>query len=184
MKFKPRLFQTPTRLLERGEIYRGLARALESKRYDLITIYIEWKLKLPEPDTMHDQSRLRILLRGLATQLVNLSISSADARNTVNPILKNSLAREVGAAFDALFQTCERLAVVSQLGVSPQHLGRELEQERAILEKLLEATEAAAAEMARLMLSAGRFPVEDASDKFAQLGWAARELTQFNRELE
>ena len=63
-------------------------------------------------------------------------------------------------------------------------LEAELKQEAANLRQLLEATEEAAAEMARLTLSAGRWQVSEASDKFAKLGWAARELRQFNRQLD
>ena len=129
-------------------------------------------------------SELRLLLMGLANQLVALARSADDGRNPTPAPLKKSISLEVRAAFDALFQTCERLEVVAQQGVDPARLQLELAQEAANLRQLLDATEEAAAEMARLTLSAGRWKVADSSDKFEKLGWAARELTQINRELE
>lgn len=129
-------------------------------------------------------SELRLLLLALANQLVALAKSADDGRNPTPAPLKKSISIEVRAAFDALFQTCERLEVVAQQGVDPARLQTELQQEAANLRQLLDATEEAAAEMARLTLSAGRWKVSDSSGKFERLGWAARELTQINRELD
>ena len=199
-------------LLAKGQIHRGLMSAVKKRQWELILFYVDFRLKLPEGETRQrtavadpngggraelrsfllgpptqlsgPRAELRGLLFGLTAQLINLSKSASDARNPVPNIFKKSISTEVYAAFDALFQFCERLQIVAEGGVDPVRLQTELEQEAANLRQLLEATEEASAEMARLTLSAGRGKVADASDKFARLGWAARELTQFSRELE
>ena len=181
-------------MLASGETYKGLTSAAQGRQWEMIRNHIEWKLKLPdEYGKTHNSplnranpthSELRLLLVGLATQLINLSNSANDGRNPTPSALKRGIETEVRAAFDALFQTCERLEVVALQGVDPARLQAELEQEAANLRQLLEATEEASAEMARLTLSAGRWKVSDSSGKFEKLGWAARELTQFNREID
>ena len=181
-------------MLAQGQTYKGLTSAAASKQWPLIQNHIEWKLKLPDDRGIHKtaqfqrsapiHSELRLLLVALATQLINLRKSADDERNPTPFALKKGIEIEVRAAFDALFQTCQRLEVVAQQGVDPARLQSELKQEATNLKQLLQATEEASAEMARLTLSAGRWKVEDSSNKFAQLGWAARELTRFNRELD
>ena len=181
-------------MLAQGETYKGLTSAAQSKQWQLIQNHIEWKLKLPDDmgisKTAQFQrsapihSKLRLLLVALATQLINLRQSADNERNPTPYALKKGIESEVRAAFDALFQTCERLEIVAQQGVAPERLQSELEQEAANLRQLLQATEEASAEMARLTLSAGRWKVADSSGKFEKLGWAARELTRFNRELD
>ena len=181
-------------MLSQGETHKGLMSALAGRQWQMIQTHIEWKLQLPDDygaariesvrraNPVH--SELRLLLMGLANQLIALSKSTSDARNPTPAALKNNILSEVTAAFDALFQTCQRLEIVAQQGVNPARLEKELAQEAANLTQLLQATEDASAEMARLTLSAGRWKVSDASDKFEHLGWAARELTQFNRQLD
>ncbi len=181
-------------MLSQGETYKGLKSAIAGQQWQMVQTYIEWQLQLPDDyratkgapvnraNPVH--SELRLLLIGLANQLIALSKSACDARSPAPAPLKQSILREADAAFDALAQTCERLEVVAAQGVDPARLQTELAQEAANLRQLLEATEDAAAEMARLTLSAGRWKVSDASSKFARLGHAARELTQFNRELD
>ena len=181
-------------MLAQGETYKGLTSAAQSKQLQLIENHIEWKLKLPDDVGIAQtaqfrrnapiHSELRVLLVALATQLINLRKSADDARNPTPYALKKGIETEVRAAFDALFQTCERPEVVAQQGVDPSRLQTELKQEAANLRQLLQATEEASAEMARLTLSAGRWKVSDSSGKFEKLGWAARELTRFNRELD
>ena len=181
-------------MLAQGETYKGLTSAAQGKQWQLIQNHIEWKLKLPDDVSISTtaafqrsapiHSPLRQLLVALATQLINLRKSADDARNPTPYALKKGIETEVRAAFDALFQTCERLEVVAQQGVDPARLQTELKQEAANLKQLLAATEEASAEMARLTLSAGRWKVSDSSGKFERLGWAARELTRFNRELD
>lgn len=168
--------------------------AVENRQWQVVQTHIEWTLQLPDDygaaqseeirRANPTHSQLRLLLLGLSSQLIALSRSATDNRNPTPEALKRSISLEVLAAFDALFQTCERLEVVAQQGVDPARLQTELQQEALNLKHLLEATEEAAAEMARLTLSAGRWKVSDASSKFEKLGWAARELTQFNREIE
>ena len=182
-------FKSAYDLLEEGKIHRGLVAAFQKRQWKTVLTHIEWTLKLPGEVTAterskREHSRLRTLLLRLATQLINLSTSASDARNPVPDALKNSVQSEVSVAYEALAQTCQRLEIVAQQGVDPARLEKELEQEAVNLTQLLEATEDAAAEMARLTLSAGRWQVTDASDKFERLGWAARELTQFNRQME
>lgn len=184
----------PAVMLAQGQTYKGLTSAAQAKQWQLIQNHIEWKLKLPDDTGISKtaqfqrsapiHSALRLLLVALATQLVNLRKSADNERNPTPWALKKGIESEVRAAFDALFQTCERLEVVAQQGVDPSRLQGELEQEAANLRQLLQATEEASAEMARLTLSAGRWKVAESSDKFEKLGWAARELTRFNRELD
>lgn len=186
--------KSPSLMLAHGETYKGLKSAIAGKQWQMVQTHIEWKLQLP--DDYHPtqsaavnranpvHSELRLLLIGLTNQLIALSKSASDARSPVPSPLKQSILREADAAFDALAQTCERLEVVAVQGVDPARLRDELAQEAANLRQLLEATEDAAAEMAKLTLSAGRWKVSDSSSKFERLGWAARELTQFNRELD
>ena len=183
-----------TQMLSNGETYKGLKRAIAARQWQIVQTHIEWQLQLPDDYRATENgplnrnspvhSELRLLLIGLTNQLVALSKSASDARSPVPAPLKQSILREADAAFDALAQTCERLEVVAAQGVDPARLQTELAQEAANLRQLLDATEDAAAEMARLTLSAGRWKVSDASSKFERLGWAARELTRFNRELD
>ena len=182
-------------MLSSGDTYRGLKSAIAAKQWQVVQTHIAWQLQLPDDHrdahgaptdrtnpVVH--SELRLLLIGLANQLIALSKSACDARSPAPAPLKQSILREADAAFDALAQTCERLEVVAAQGVDPARLQTELAQEAANLRQLLDATEDAAAEMARLTLSAGRWKVADASSKFERLGWAARELTQLGRELD
>ncbi len=173
--------ENPLRFWERGETYAGLMCAVETREWELLLSHVQYQLRLPEDET---DPQLRTLLVALATQLVSLISSASNPRNPVPEVLKSSVSSEVRAAFEAFSQTCERLQIVAQQGVELARLKTELDQEAANLRQLLEATKEASAEMARLTLSAGRWQVSDASGKFAHLGWAARELTQFNRELD
>ena len=120
-------------MLARGETHKGLMSAFKKQQWEIVLRHVEWKLRLPDDYTptrrapinrsSPTHSPLRLLLVGLVNQLVALSKSASDKRNPTPQVLKNSIAAEVHAAFDALAQTCERLEVVAGQGVDPARLG-------------------------------------------------------------
>ena len=164
------------RLIGRGEIHRALSQAAAKKQWSLLLPYLERELALPDPT-------LRPLIVSATRQLIDLR-NALGQNNPIPAPLQNQAQTQIGAAFDAIFGTCARLSIVAKQGVNAQSLKAELDLESAKLHQLIAATEAASVELARLTLLAGSEEVPQTSQQFGQLGWAAGELQQLERQLE
>ncbi len=156
------------RLAARGEVRRALFKAARNRRWNWITRYINNQLALPDPT-------LRPLLARATQRLIALQ-TALGPENPLPAPLRQSAQTQINAAFDALFHACGRLSIVGRQGIAADALRPEIELEAANLRQLLEATEAAAVELARLTMLSGRDKAPAVSQQFGQLGWAAGEL--------
>ena len=156
------------RLAARGEVRRALFKAARNRRWNWITSYINYHLALPDPD-------LRPLLSQAAQRLIDLQ-SALGPENPLPAPLRQTAQEQLNAAFDALFHACGRLSIVGKQRIDAEALRPEIEVESANLRQLLEATEAASVELARLTMLSGRDKAPAVSRQFGQLGWAAGEL--------
>ena len=156
------------RLAARGEVRRALFKAAKNRRFNWITGYIHNQLALPD-------ASLRPLLARAAQRLIDLQ-TALGPENPLPAPLRQTAQTQINAAFDALFHACGRLSIVGKQGISADALRPEIELEIASLQQLLEATEAASVELARLTLLSGRDKAPAVSAQFGQLGWAAGEL--------
>lgn len=156
------------RLAARGEVRRALFKAAKNRRWNWILGYINAKLALPDPN-------LRPLLATAAQRLIELQ-SALGPENPLPAPLREGAQTQINAAFDALFHACGRLSIVGRQRISPDALRPEIELEIANLQQLLQATEAASVELARLTLLSHRDKAPAVSAQFGQLGWAAGEL--------
>ena len=156
------------RLAARGEVRRALFKAARNRRFKWIIGYIHNQLALPD-------ASLRPLLARAAQRLIDLQ-SALGPENPLPAPLRETAQTQINAAFDALFHACGRLSIVGRQGISADALRPEIELEIANLQQLLEATEAASVELARLTMLSGRDKAPAVSAQFGQLGWAAGEL--------
>lgn len=156
------------RLAARGEVRRALFKAAKNRRWNWITNYINSQLALPDPN-------LRPLLAKAAKRLIDLQ-NALGPENPLPAPLRQSAQTQINAAFDALFHACGRLSIVGRQGVDAQSLRSEINLEAANLQQLLDATEAASVELARLTMLSHRDKAPAVSAQFGQLGWAAGEL--------
>lgn len=156
------------RLAARGEVKRALFKAARNRRWNWITSYINTQLALPD-------SNLRPLLVKAAQRLIDLQ-SALGPENPLPAPLRQTAQTQINAAFDALFHACARLSIVGKQRIDADALRPEIELEIANLQQLLEATEAASVELARLTMLSGRDKAPAVSRQFGQLGWAAGEL--------
>ena len=156
------------RLAARGEVRRALFKAARNRRWNWILGYINSQLSLPDPT-------LRPLLATAAQRLIDLQ-SALGPENPLPAPLRQSAQTQINAAFDALFHACGRLSIVGKQRVAADALRDEIDLEIANLQQLLEATEAASVELARLTMLSGRDKAPAVSAQFGQLGWAAGEL--------
>ena len=156
------------RLAARGEVRRALFKAAHNRRWNWITSYIKNQLALPDP-------ALRPLLSSAAQKLIDLQ-SALGPENPLPAPLRQTAQIQINAAFDALFHACGRLSIVGKQRVAADALREEIELEIANLQQLLQATEAASVELARLTMLSGRDKAPAVSAQFGQLGWAAGEL--------
>ena len=156
------------RLAARGEVRRALFKAARNRRWGWITGYINHQLALPDP-------QLRPLLTRAAQSLIDLQ-GALGPENPLPAPLRQSAQLQINAAFDALFHACGRLSIVGKQRISAEILRPEIEIEAANLQQLLDATEAASIELARLTMLSGRDKAPAVSAQFGQLGWAAGEL--------
>ena len=168
--------QSFARRIARGEIYRALQGAAARGQWHVVRPYLKRDLSLPD-------ETLRPTITGATEKLIALG-DALGPRNPIPEILQNQARAQIAAAFDALFFACARLSIVAGQGVNVASLRAELEAENANLQQLVEATEAASVELARLTLLAGSGRMPQTSQQFGQLGWAAGELRRLNRELE
>lgn len=157
-----------SRLAARGEVRRALFKAARNRRWNWITGYINHQLALPDP-------ALRPLLATATQKLIDLQ-SALGPENPLPAPLRATAQTQINAAFDALFHACGRLSIVGKQRIDAQALRPEIELEAANLQQLLEATEAASVELARLTMLSGRDKAPAVSAQFGQLGWAAGEL--------
>ena len=157
-----------SRLAARGEVRRALFKAARNRRWNWILNYIGHQLALPD-------ANLRPLLSRAAQRLIALQ-TALGPENPLPAPLRQTAQTQINAAFDALFHACGRLSIVGQQGISAESLRPEIELESANLQQLLEATEAASVELARLTMLSGRDKAPTVSAQFGQLGWAAGEL--------
>ena len=164
------------RRIARGEIMNALRGAATRRQWHVLLPYLKRDLALP------DES-LRPLIVETSEKLIALG-DSLGPRNPIPELLQKQSGEQIVAAFDALFYACARLSIVAGQGVSAESLRAELGAENANLRQLLEATEAASVELARLTLLAGGGQMPASSQQFGQLGWAASELNRLNRQLE
>ena len=164
------------RRIARGEIYNALRGAATRNQWHVVLPYLKRDLALPDEN-------LRPIILNATEKLIALN-DSLGPRNPIPQALQQSAREQISAAFDALFFVCARLSIVANQGVNADSLRAELEAESANLRQLLEATEAASVELARLTLSAGEAQMPASSQQFGQLGWAAGELRRLNRQLE
>ena len=164
------------RRIARGEIANALRGAATRRQWHVLLPYIKRELALP------DES-LRPLIVEATEKLIALG-DSLGPRNPIPEILQKQAREQIGAAFDALFHACARLSIVAGQGVAAESLRAEFDAENANLRQLLNATEAASVELARLTLVAGGGQLPQSSQQFGQLGWAAGELNRLNRQLE
>ena len=164
------------RRIARGEIYGALKGAATRGQWHVLLPYLKRELALPD-------ETLRPLILSASEKLIALG-DSLGPRNPIPEILQQQAREQIIAAFDALFHACARLSIVAGQRVSAASLRAELEAESANLRQLLEATEAASVELARLTLLAGNEQMPTTSQQFGQLGWAAGELGRLNRQLE
>ncbi len=156
------------RLAARGEVRRALFKAARNRRWGWILKYINTQLALPD-------SSLRPLLSRAAQRLIDLQ-NALGPENPLPAPLRETAQIQINAAFDALFYACARLSIVGKQRISAHDLRPEIELEAANLQQLLEATEAASVELARLTMLSGRDKAPAVSAQFGQLGWAAGEL--------
>lgn len=168
--------QSFARRIARGEIYNALRGAATRKQWHVLLPYLKRDLALPDEN-------LRPIIIGGTEKLIALG-DALGPRNPIPDILQNQAREQIGAAFDALYYACARLSIVAGQGVNVESLRAELEAETANLRQLVEATEAASVELARLTLLAGDGKMPASSQQFGQLGWAAGELRRLNRQLE
>ena len=164
------------RRIARGEIYNALRGAAAKKQWHVLLPYLKRDLALPDED-------LRPIIIGGTEKLISLG-NSLGPRNPIPELLQTQAREQIIAAFDALFYACARLSIVAKQGVDSAAIAPELESESANLRQLVEATEAASVELARLTLLAGDGKMPESSQQFGQLGWAAGELRRLNRQLE
>ena len=157
-----------SRLAARGEVRRALFKAAKNRRFGWITGYIHNQLALPD-------ASLRPLLARAAQRLIDLQ-TALGPENPLPAPLRQSAQIQIDAAFDALFHACGRLSIVGKQGISAASLRPEIELEAANLQQLLQATEAASVELARLTMMSHRDKAPAVSAQFGQLGWAAGEL--------
>ena len=156
------------RLAARGEVRRALFKAARNRRWKWIGEYLHYKLVLPDP-------ALRPHLTLAAQRLIDLQ----NALGPENPLpvpLRHNAQTQINAAFDALFHACGRLSIVGNQRINADELRPEIELEIANLQQLLQATEAASIELARLTMLSHRDKAPAVSAQFGQLGWAAGEL--------
>ena len=156
------------RLAARGEVRRALFKAARNRRWKWILSYIKNQLALPDPN-----------LRPLLTQAAQRLIDLQNALGPENPLpapLRQTAQTQINAAFDALFHACGRLSIVGKQRVAADALREEIELEAANLQQLLQATEAASVELARLTMLSGHDKAPAVSAQLGQLGWAAGEL--------
>ena len=156
------------RLAARGEVRRALFKAARNRRWKWIGEYIHYKLALPDPD-------LRPLLTQAAQRLIELQ-SALGPENPLPAPLRHNAQTQINAAFDALFHACGRLSIVGNQRIDAEELRPEIELEIANLQQLLQATQAASVELARLTMLSHRDKAPAVSAQFGQLGWAAGEL--------
>ena len=156
------------RLAARGEVRRALFKAAKNRRWKWISSYINHQLALPD-------ANLRPLLSKAAQRLIDLQ-NALGPENPLPAPLRQSAQTQINAAFDALFHACGRLSIVGHQRLDAESLRPEIELESANLRQLLQATEAASVELARLTLLSGRDKAPAVSAQFGQLGWAAGEL--------
>ena len=168
--------QSFARRIARGEIYNALRGAATRHQWHVLRPYLKRDLALPDEN-------LRPIILGATEKLIALN-NSLGPRNPIPEVLQKSARQQISAAFDALFFACARLSIVAGQGVNVEALRAELEAENANLRQLLEATEAASIELARLTLLSGAGQMPQTSQQFGQLGWAAGELRRLNRQLE
>lgn len=164
------------RRLGRGEIQRALNQATSRAQWPQVRRYLSHELALP------DES-LRPLITAAIEQLIALQ-NALGQNNPIPAALQNQAQTGINTAFDAIYGTCARLSIVAKQGLSVESLRPELEREAAKLRQLSQATQAASVELARLTLLSGNEQVPATSQEFGQLGWAAGELRQLERELE
>ena len=156
------------RLAARGEVRRALFKAARNRRWKWINNYINSQLALPD-------SSLRPLLSKTARRLIDLQ-TALGPENPLPAPLRETAQTQINAAFDALFHACARLSIVGKQRIHAESLRPEIALEAANLQQLLEATEAASVELARLTMLSHRDKAPAVSAQFGQLGWAAREL--------
>ena len=164
------------RRIARGEIYNALKGAATRNQWHVLLPYLKRELALPD-------ETLRPLILGASEKLISLG-DSLGPRNPIPEILQTQARQQITAALEALFRACARLSIVAGQGVAAESLRAEFEAESANLRQLLDATEAASVELARLTLLSGSEKLPDSSQQFGQLGWAASELNRLNRQLE
>lgn len=156
------------RLAARGEVRRALFKAAKNRRWKWIGEYLHYKLVLPDPN-------LRPLLTTAAQRLIDLQ-NALGPENPLPAPLRHNAQAQINAAFDALFHACGRLSIVGNQRINADELRPEIELEIANLQQLLQATEAASVELARLTMLSHRDKAPAVSAQFGQLGWAAGEL--------
>ena len=164
------------RRIARGEIYKALRGAAAKEQWHVLLPYLKRDLALPDEE-------LRPLIVGGTEKLIALG-NSLGPRNPIPELLQTQAREQIVAAFDALFYACARLSIVAKQGVDAGAIAPELASESANLQQLVEATEAASVELARLTLLAGDGGMPETSQQWGQLGWAAGELRRLNRQLE
>ena len=168
--------QSFARRIARGEIYNALKGAAARGQWHVLLPYLQRELALPD-------AQLRPLIVEGTEKLIALG-KSLGPQNPVPELLQTQAQEQIVAAFDALFMACARLSLVAKQGVDAESLRPELEAESANLRQLVEATQAASVELARLTLLAGEGQMPASIQQFGQLGWAAGELRRLNRQLE
>ena len=164
------------RRIARGEIYKALKGAAAKQQWHVLLPYLQRDLALPD-------EALRPIIVGGAEKLISLG-NSLGPRNPIPELLQTQAQEQIITAFDALFYACARLSIVAKQGVDAGAIAPELASETANLRQLVEATQAASIELARLTLLVGNGQIPETSQQFGQLGWAAGELRRLNRQLE
>ena len=164
------------RCLGEGRVYEGLRLLAQEEKWPQIMAYLKGKLPLPDEN-------LRPRLLETVNQVKALRSAAQSTSTSLPAPLCEQILNETNEALDALWHTCHRLATVGRLEVDAQLLKQELETERAHLQQLSQATESAKIELARLNLSGGHQQIEDAAQRFGQLGWAAGELRRLDDEM-
>jgi hypothetical protein len=160
----------------KGRYDEALAKMAEGADPHHLMQFLRNKVPFPEP-------RIRMDIAGAAKELLTLRSLASDTGYPRLPlVLRESLRDETNASLAALWQICQHMAVLKEQKLPREELEKRLAPIRDQIHRLVESTNAARAEIARLTL--GKFDAEetDVAEPIERLKWQISELRKIESD--
>ena len=165
-------------LFERDQIRQGLFVLDDAGRYDLVQLYLEKHLLVPEPRSRKWFSTSLRGQIGLTVKDLHHLIAAAKGGSQHIPSHFQSEAYRAGQlGLDIAYDVCERLAFARRHGVDPVALADEIKVEQEVLERMQKEAASATKSIASLGIKGrGDRIAQEFEERIAYFDQAAAEM--------